>query len=566
MTNAIAPWYRIRAEAESDTAEIVIYDAIGESMWEEGVTARSFVTELRAITSSHISLRINSPGGSVFDGLAIATAIREHPATITSHVDGLAASIASVIALAADRVIIARDALFMIHNPRAGAAGEATELRRVADVLDSIRAQMLERYTERWNGTPEALAAALDAETWLTGAEAVDAGFADEIAAETRQMAACASFDFAALGFTRVPAALIAAAIPLPTTPPAAPPAREEPPAMPAATAPPAAVPRPHASAPRLTVGQVFAAALRRKVAPHEYEAMLTSLQAMAETPGDGTISMPGDVSGLLPEPIVQEIHSWLVGKRPVSALFGLASLPYSEGESFNWPVVVEYPNADYQTAPGAPLYLTNLKIDGVNYSKVTIGAKVTRPFQTSWTSPGIAAEVGKQLLAAYARSYEREVCADLVANVTGTVELDAAASAGAIGDAILAGIEAVDTVTEDGANCIIASRDQVRRLRGLRDVSGRPLYPLINPVNADGQVVSGVLQVEGLAVTTSPKLAAGTLIVGHTAGYRTFDDGGNYVTQDFLANLSTDEVVYGYGAFGMLDSDAFVKLTDTIP
>src|SRR3954469_2359119 len=115
-------WYSIVAKS-ADEADVMIYDIIG---WE--TTAKQFVTDLKALDAKTINLRINSPGGDVFEGVAIYTALKEHPAKVITHVDGLAASMASIIMLAGDEVHIAKNAFVMIHNAWSWATGDAAEL------------------------------------------------------------------------------------------------------------------------------------------------------------------------------------------------------------------------------------------------------------------------------------------------------------------------------------------------------------------------------------------------------------------------------------------------------
>ena len=184
-------WYEIK-NATDDVAEIFIYEQIGEDYWSEGMTAVNFVNELKGITASDIHLHINSPGGSVFDGVAIHNALRRHPAKVTTYIDGLAASIASIIAIAGDRVVMASNALFMIHNPWGGVQGDATEMRKMADVLDKIGETLVNAYEERTGMARDDITAAMNDETWYTADEALAAGFIDDITTATR---AAASFD-----------------------------------------------------------------------------------------------------------------------------------------------------------------------------------------------------------------------------------------------------------------------------------------------------------------------------------------------------------------------------------
>ena len=185
-------WFEIINKA--DKAEIWIYEQIGEDFWTGGgVTAKSFQKELAGIKASQIDLHINSPGGEVFDGITIHNLIKQHPANVTAYIDGLAASIASVIALAGDTVIMAENALFMIHNPWGFAMGDATEMRKTADLLDKIGGSLVTAYASKSGKPDDEISAIMNAETWMTAQEAKDAGFIDEIS-EQMDLAACAKF------------------------------------------------------------------------------------------------------------------------------------------------------------------------------------------------------------------------------------------------------------------------------------------------------------------------------------------------------------------------------------
>lgn len=175
-------WYSIQAKANNAAAEISIYDEIGA--W--GVTAKDFIAELKALDAGTIKVSINSPGGSVFDALAMFNALRQHPASIEVTVMGVAASAASLIAMAGDKIIMPANAFMMIHNPLNFAYGNAEELREMADVLDKIGASLVAIYVKRTGMAEEEVKALLDAETWLNADEAVAKGFADEVQAEMK--------------------------------------------------------------------------------------------------------------------------------------------------------------------------------------------------------------------------------------------------------------------------------------------------------------------------------------------------------------------------------------------
>lgn len=184
-------WYRIEAKSnQPNSTEIFIYEAIGD--W-DGISAQRFVSALQSIKTRHILLRINSPGGSVIDGIAIYNALRYHPAQITVRIEGVAASIASVIAMAGNKVIMAENSWIMIHNPMTDARGDAHTMRRVAEQLDKIREGVLSAYLSRTNIDSTRLKDLMDAETWMLAHEALEQGFIDEIDAPIK-MAACQSF------------------------------------------------------------------------------------------------------------------------------------------------------------------------------------------------------------------------------------------------------------------------------------------------------------------------------------------------------------------------------------
>lgn len=193
-------WYEIKAK--SDVSEIWLYDEIG--MW--GIGAKEFIAELNAIKSPKIDMHINSPGGEVFDGAAIYNAVKRHPATVTSYIDGIAASIASVIALAGEKVIMAENALYMMHNPSGMCMGCSDDMRKMADILDKICDTMTGAYMAKSGKEEKEIKKMLDAETWMNADEAKEAGMVDEVG-DKMDMAACAKFipAMAKLGFKHVP-------------------------------------------------------------------------------------------------------------------------------------------------------------------------------------------------------------------------------------------------------------------------------------------------------------------------------------------------------------------------
>jgi len=199
-------WYKIINKSE--VAEIWIYEMIGEDFWSGGgVTAKNFQKELSAIKASQIDLHVNSPGGEVFDGIAIYNLIKQHPANVTTYIDGLAASIASVIALAGDEIYMAENALMMIHNPYGMVMGMAEDMRKMAERLDIVRDSISKAYMSKTDMPEEEINALMEAETWMTADDAMELGFIDDVT-DKIDMAACARFipimDKA--GFKHIPA------------------------------------------------------------------------------------------------------------------------------------------------------------------------------------------------------------------------------------------------------------------------------------------------------------------------------------------------------------------------
>ena len=172
-------WYQIQAKANKPkAAEISIHDEIG--LW--GVSASAFMRDLRGMGElDEIHLSIHSPGGDVLDGWAIYNSLKNSKAKITARVEGLAASMASVILMAADTVEIPENAYVMIHNPWGLAVGDAEEMRDTADLLDKLGNGLVSAYTTRTGNSEEDIRAWMDAETWMDGKEAVERGFADKL-------------------------------------------------------------------------------------------------------------------------------------------------------------------------------------------------------------------------------------------------------------------------------------------------------------------------------------------------------------------------------------------------
>lgn len=168
-------WFKISNAGTS--AEISIYEEIGMG----GVTPASFISQLTALGKIPITVRINSLGGSVFDGLAIYNLLRDHVGGVTIKIDGVAASMASVVAMAGTRVVMSESALMMIHNPNSEVAGEASDLRNMAQVLDQVKNSLVAAYHRKTKMAPNKIAMMMDAETWMSATEALALGFIDAV-------------------------------------------------------------------------------------------------------------------------------------------------------------------------------------------------------------------------------------------------------------------------------------------------------------------------------------------------------------------------------------------------
>jgi len=203
------PWYSITAKAAADdspaSAEIHIFGDIGESWWDETVTAKQFVKDISAIDADLITVRINSYGGSVTDGIAIYNAIKRHPAHVTVSIEAAAYSIASLIAMAGDTVEMAENALLMIHAPWGIASGNSNDMRDMADTLDKYAQAMASSYVSKSGQTNDEIIALLTdgKDHWYSAEEAQAAGFIDAITA-AQTIAASARIQAAGLSrFTR---------------------------------------------------------------------------------------------------------------------------------------------------------------------------------------------------------------------------------------------------------------------------------------------------------------------------------------------------------------------------
>jgi ATP-dependent Clp endopeptidase proteolytic subunit ClpP len=185
-------WFTMKADNDNKSAEIVIYDEIGKSWWgEDTVSAKQFLDDLKALGDDveNITLRVNSPGGDVFDGVAIHNSLKNHKAKVTAHVDGIAASAASFIVMAADKIVMPANSFLLIHGASGMSWGNADDMRAVADDLDRIDKSLTSTYVARAGSTTAKVKALMKEDRLMDAAEAKDWGFADEVTSEKKMAA-----------------------------------------------------------------------------------------------------------------------------------------------------------------------------------------------------------------------------------------------------------------------------------------------------------------------------------------------------------------------------------------
>ena len=199
-------WYKISAQGES--AEISIFGDLGASWWGDSVTLADFKKEFDAVKDrDSIKVMINSPGGDVWDGMGIYNLISSVRQKVTVEVLGLAASIASIVALAGKELVMGEGSYFMIHKPWSFSMGTSDDLRKDANLLDKVEGQMLSIYAQHTDMTDAEIVDAMAEETWYTADEAVDAGFATEVT-EHGKMAA--SYNLSRYKYAHAPIEMIA--------------------------------------------------------------------------------------------------------------------------------------------------------------------------------------------------------------------------------------------------------------------------------------------------------------------------------------------------------------------
>jgi ATP-dependent Clp protease protease subunit len=180
---ALKPFFRASVATDGEF-EILLYDEIGADWMGNGITAKSVRASLdEAGAYSKISLRINSPGGDAFEGIAIGNVLKATGKPIDVYVDGLAASAASIVAMCGDTITMASNAMMMVHNAWTLCAGYASDMRKMADTLDRISTSIAQTYVDKTGKPMDEIQALMDAESWMSAADCVEGGFATAIAA-----------------------------------------------------------------------------------------------------------------------------------------------------------------------------------------------------------------------------------------------------------------------------------------------------------------------------------------------------------------------------------------------
>lgn len=179
-----AKLFKFEAKSKNSVHEIILYGEIGENFWGDGISAKAFSDMLAKIPSTEeLNIRINSPGGSVFDGMAIYERIKQHRGKKKIYIDGLAASIASIIILAGDEIITGEGSMIMLHKPMIFSGGNANDLEKAIQVLDKIENQMVGIYARRTGMKRDEIESILEQETWFTAEEAKAKKLVDTITA-----------------------------------------------------------------------------------------------------------------------------------------------------------------------------------------------------------------------------------------------------------------------------------------------------------------------------------------------------------------------------------------------
>ncbi|MBC6973053.1 Clp protease ClpP [Bacillus sp. Xin] len=173
--------HSFKAEETEDTSTITIYGSIGESWWGDSTSAKDIEDALKNVKSDTVTIHLNSGGGDVFDGIAIYNQLKNHSSKVVIHVDGLAASAASLIAMAADELIMNTGSMLMIHEASTWAWGTKSDIQKTLNALEGIDKSIADIYMTRFEGERSEIETMIENETWFTASEAVEIGLADKV-------------------------------------------------------------------------------------------------------------------------------------------------------------------------------------------------------------------------------------------------------------------------------------------------------------------------------------------------------------------------------------------------
>jgi len=560
----MSDWYQVRA-ARNDTAEVMIYDRIGAGFFEEGVEAKTFVAEFSKITAPNIALRINSPGGSVFDGQTIAAAVKRHPSNVTAHIDGLAASIATVIALSADRVVMSDNALFMIHDPRVMADGTAADMRSAADLLDAITDTLVATYVAK-SGQPEAdVRAAMAAETWYTANEAFHAGYVDQVNHVVGKAAACASLDdFHYRNAPHSPATAGA------TT--------EEGHTMTEAPVAPDlfgfAITEDIAVLARQIDAVVYVAPTPAVHPLAKYRSLGEYAQAVYR--GDAPIlpfnaapdQITSDNPGVMPPGWLTDVKRIVDFGRPGITAFGGPTSAGDSGLDISWP----YSTVDVativakQATQKTALNTVLISLAKGTATLETYGAYSDISYQLLQRSSPSYLDAHNRLMAAgYGATTDNAFVDALVAGgVASAVDYDLAGdtSGQAFKAALFGASLEVETATGSPANVVLAASDVYLKAGGTFTALTPAQYGTQNvPGTADAATLQ--VNVSGLTVTHDRNLAAGSIIVSNDIAADWIEDGPQFASAEIVSKLGRDVAIYGFGVTAIYVPNGVRKLTN---
>ena len=170
-------WYNIKSQASTNMVDVYLFDEIGAY----GVTAQSFINDIKDYKKQSLNLHINCVGGDVFEGMAIYNVLKKRTQKTTIYIEGIAASMGSIIALAGDEVIMSENSLYMIHNAWGGTMGEASEMRKYADILEKLSNETADIYVKKTGLSIEIVKEMMNKETWMNANEALELGFIDAV-------------------------------------------------------------------------------------------------------------------------------------------------------------------------------------------------------------------------------------------------------------------------------------------------------------------------------------------------------------------------------------------------